>query len=83
MSSTSTSKAHAIACAIADGLTRVNGNPVTVMLLAPLCALFVFVGWMLDELQLALLTLTSVLSVQASLMGCIAALRLRKQDGEL
>ena len=59
--------AHTLVCWIADTLKAINGSPITIVLILPLCLLFIGIGVYLDRLTDFLLILTTALSIDASL----------------
>ena len=69
---------HDLACWMAARLRAFNGNPLTIVLLVPLCAAFLAVGWWLGKVELFLLILTTVLSVDGSLAARVTTLAVDK-----
>ncbi len=72
-----------IACRVSDALTRVNRHPVTCLLFVPGCALVVTLGHLAGQLELTLLALTTVLSVDASWTNRLTMLKLGQDAGEV
>lgn len=73
----------AIACTISDLLTRINRHPLTCLLFVPVCAAVIFLGWMAGQVQLTLLALTTLLSIDASWTNRLTMLRLAQDNGEV
>lgn len=72
-----------LACSISDTLTRVNRHPLTCLLFVPACALVIVLGWMIGQLQLTLLALTTFLSIDASWTNRLTMLKLGQDNGEV
>lgn len=71
-----------VACAFAEWWTRLNRNPVTLLLFVPVCAALVVAGWLLDSIELFLLIITTTLSIDASLTGRMGLLKQAQQTGD-
>lgn len=74
---------HDIACRIADPVMRFNRNPLTIILFVPASIAFLVGGWMIGEFESALLVLTTGLSVDASLMSRLVALKQARDAGDV
>lgn len=74
---------HNIACTVSDMLTRFNRHPITCLLFVPLCAVVILFGWMVDQVELVLLSLTTLLSIDASWTNRLTMLKLGQDNGEV
>lgn len=72
-----------IACTISDVLTRVNRHPLMCLLFVPGCAAVIFFGWTAGATELTLLSLTTLLSIDASWTNRLTMLKLGQDNGEV
>lgn len=74
---------HNIACSVSDRLTRFNRHPITCLLFVPLCVSVIFFGWIMGQVELVLLSLTTLLSVDASWTNRLTMLKQGQDNGEI
>lgn len=72
-----------IACSISDALTRFNRHPLVCLLFVPACSAVIFFGWTIGQLQLTLLALTTLLSIDASWTNRLTMLKQGQDNGEV
>lgn len=70
------SRLTSVACTISDRLTRVNRHPLMCLLFVPTCAAIIFFGWSVGQVQLTLLSLTTLLSIDASWTNRLTMLKM-------
>lgn len=74
---------HDVACIVSDTLTRFNRHPITCLLFVPICAGVVITGYIIGQVELILLSLTTVLSVDASWTNRLTMLKQGQDNGEI
>lgn len=74
---------HDIACTVSDALTRFNRHPITCLLFVPSCAGVVLFGYLIDQIELVLLSLTTLLSIDASWTNRLTMLKQGQDNGEI
>jgi len=74
---------HTVACSVSDALTRFNRHPITCLLFVPTCATIIFFGWLSGATELVLLSLTTLLSVDASWTNRLTMLKQGQDNGEI
>lgn len=74
---------HNVACTVSDALTRFNRHPITCLLFVPLCAAVILMGWFMGSIELVLLSLTTLLSIDASWTNRLTMLKQGQDNGEI